>query len=60
VSAKYRDPTYLRVLGATKRSRPIKRARVNVVREAAKLLLDDGWLALTLFATLLLSLIFQR
>lgn len=59
MSAEYRDPTYLCVLGAAKRSRPIKRAG-HVVREATKLFLDDGWLALTLFATLLLSLILQR
>jgi hypothetical protein len=60
VSTEYRDRPYPRVLSATKRAGPLKRARVNVVRDATKLLLDDGWLALTLFAALLLLLVLQR
>jgi hypothetical protein len=60
VSTEYRDPTYPPVLGATERPGPLKRARVKVVPDATQRFVDDGWLALALFGTVLLVLILQR
>lgn len=59
MSTEYRDRTYPRVLSALERVRPVKHTRANVVRDATRLFLDDGWLALTLFAAVLLLLILQ-
>jgi len=60
VSTEYLDPRYRRTLPAPERAGSLTRVRVNVVRDATRLFLDDGWLALTLFAALLLLLILQR
>jgi hypothetical protein len=47
-------------LSAPASAGPAKRARAQVVRDATKLFVADGWLALTLFGAVLLFLILQR